>query len=553
MKSLKTALLVALVLSLLLWLALAIACGDDDDDDSDDEDANDDADDDVDDDANDDTFDYDDDADDDLWDDDVDDDADDDTTEPTTTTTTTLTTTTTTLPIEVTGVSPLTADLDALTTFTVTGSNMPDTLVAWIDHCAGLTFINREADQQQFQCTPDETGLWDGVVKDQPGGTELHIFQVNVIDDDDDCEGCLIEASCYADGEANPDNPCQICQVASDTGGWTDNDGASCDDGLDCTQNICHESLCLTTPLFDCSWPAESSMAATNLTGIEGPLINDFHRDLSGAVWNPLEQTLWVCRNNGPSKIWAVVKDGSGGFEIDYQGADRGEWTDFGDLEGLTLADLSEPKTLYLIVEGQEHIKEYDLSTYGAATLVNDWNTSAHLPVNGGSGAEGITFVPDSFLAQQGFTDPNGDPYLSTQGMGGLMFVAHQNGGNIYVFDLNRSDGSFVFVGEYKSDRNESAGLEFDRSTGLMYIWHGASHNVLEVAGISSTDAGGMRKLDTIKVITGPAPVLFGSSNYEGIALTSNDDCAGGHRGFFLTIDGGGFHSLLLFDDFPCE
>ena len=76
------------------------------------------------------------------------------------------------------------------------------------------------------------------------------------------------------------------------------------------------------------SWPAEPLGSATDLTDIEGPGVNDFHYDLSGAVWNPVTRTLWVCRN-GPggsnSKLWAVVEDGGGGFEIDYRGGDRGE------------------------------------------------------------------------------------------------------------------------------------------------------------------------------------------------------------------------------------
>jgi len=296
-------------------------------------------------------------------------------------------------------------------------------------------------------------------------------------------------------------------------------------------------------------WPAEPAAQAVNLTGIEGPGQNDFYSDMSGAAWNPLTRRLWVCRN-GPggdaSKFWAIRENGSGGYEIDYRNGNRGEWTGFGDLEGITVAHYDED-SVYVIIEGEERIKEYDVSVYGTATLRNNWNTSPYLPLNGGSGAEGIAFVPDEFLAAEGFVDQNGNPYTSQNGMGGLMFVAHQNGGRLYAFDLNRTNGTFTFVGAYQTGYSESADLAFDRSEGLLYIFHGADYNRTEVVTLGSTLVGGERRLNQV--------VMYGSpmgGNLEGIAVVPNDDCVGGQRAFFLVIDGGGATSLLLFNQFPC-
>ena len=56
-----------------------------------------------------------------------------------------------------------------------------------------------------------------------------------------------------------------------------------------------------------------------------------------------------------------------------------------------------------------------------------------------------------------------------------------------------------------------------------------------------------------MKVHDGPGKILFGSDNHEGIALTSNDECANGTRSFFLTTDGGKLWSLMWFKQFPCE
>jgi hypothetical protein len=298
-----------------------------------------------------------------------------------------------------------------------------------------------------------------------------------------------------------------------------------------------------------CPWPAEQTPQADNLTGIVGI---DSHTDLSGAAWNPLTETLWVCRNRGPSKIWALRRNSDGTFNIDTKNGDRGEWADFGDLEGLTLADFSEPETLYLIVEELEHIQEVDLSSYGTSVVVNDWDTRSHLPLAGTLGAEGITFVPDEFLQAQGFVDQNGSPYTSTQGMGGIMLVAHQADGRLYAFDLNRGDGSFVYVGSYLTEKIESCGLEFDRSTGRLYIWHG-DFNLLEVARLSSQPTGEGRKLDSQWIYQGPDDVVGFLNNYEGIAVVDKTDCSAGGRSFFLTNDGGNENALVRYAQFPCE
>lgn len=154
-------------------------------------------------------------------------------------------------------------------------------------------------------------------------------------------------------------------------------------------------------------WPAEPWASAQNLTAVEGAGTNDFYEDLSGASWNPLTRRLWLCRN-GPSdstsKLWVLREDGAGSFVVDVRAGQRGEWTGFGDFESVTQADYLED-TIYALVEGVEQIREYDVSTYGTAILRRTWNTDPFLPQSGGFGAESLTFVPDPFLAAQGFVD----------------------------------------------------------------------------------------------------------------------------------------------------
>ena len=59
------------------------------------------------------------------------------------------------------------------------------------------------------------------------------------------CTGCIIDGSCYSDGQTNPANVCQICLKARSAALWSENDGAHCEDGLWCTVNdTCSGAVC---------------------------------------------------------------------------------------------------------------------------------------------------------------------------------------------------------------------------------------------------------------------------------------------------------------------
>ncbi len=85
---------------------------------------------------------------------------------------------------QVNSVSPVTAMLNELTTFTVNGSNLTSGMGFWIHDCAGIESVaGGTSTQQQFRCTPSYTvGEKAGVIKDQPGGTLLYPFSINVPD-----------------------------------------------------------------------------------------------------------------------------------------------------------------------------------------------------------------------------------------------------------------------------------------------------------------------------------------------------------------------------------
>ena len=77
-------------------------------------------------------------------------------------------------------VTPKTVQLNQVTDFMIKGSSLPKTTVVWIDGCDGLVMFEGDANDLGFQCTPTVAGTMTAVVKDQPGGTELYNFTVNV-------------------------------------------------------------------------------------------------------------------------------------------------------------------------------------------------------------------------------------------------------------------------------------------------------------------------------------------------------------------------------------
>lgn len=56
---------------------------------------------------------------------------------------------------------------------------------------------------------------------------------------------CSIDGESYADGATHPENVCLICRPAENSGGWSMNDGATCDDGQFCNgADTCATGAC---------------------------------------------------------------------------------------------------------------------------------------------------------------------------------------------------------------------------------------------------------------------------------------------------------------------
>ncbi len=81
---------------------------------------------------------------------------------------------------------------------------------------------------------------------------------------------CRIADVCYQEGEANPDNPCQVCDPATSTTAWSDQaDGLACDaDGDGCTEgDSCMAGACTAGPAASCDDGLSCTVDSCSSTG----------------------------------------------------------------------------------------------------------------------------------------------------------------------------------------------------------------------------------------------------------------------------------------------
>ncbi len=259
-------------------------------------------------------------------------------------------------------------------------------------------------------------------------------------------------------------------------------------------------------------WPATTWNNAVNISSA----LPTSAQELSGLYWNDQLACLYAVGDGGSVYLLELNKT-TNSFTL------IGSAAGIGGPEGITQVG-NEKNEFYTIDENSYEIRKYNFKTnYNGVTQQKSWNLlqlPSPMKDTGNSGPEGIAFVPDSYLQKIGFVSSStGSAYSSTKGMGGLMFVAHQDGGYIWVFDVNPNvNNDFAFVGKYKTNRTESCDLSFDYSTGMLYVLHNLDDNYLEVNNLATTKVSTEYKLNTVAEY--PIPNPSGSINIEGIAVS---------------------------------
>jgi hypothetical protein len=260
------------------------------------------------------------------------------------------------------------------------------------------------------------------------------------------------------------------------------------------------------------TFPATGWNTATNLSH----LLPSSAEELSGLYWNQLMKRLYVVSDQG---VLYVLQMGAVNGEFSLLATT----SKVKSTEAITQVN-NQASEFYIIDEAAYQIQRFTHNyNFSSVTKANTWNLllpQSTMTDTGNEGPEGLAFVPDSYLARIGFVSAvTHQPYTSVKGMNGLMFVAHQDKGYVWVFDVNPvlSD-DYIFVGKYRTNRSESCELAFDPSTGLMYILHNVGDNYLEVTDLTTVFTSGEYRFKMLKEFNIPNP-SSGSTNVEGFTL----------------------------------
>ena len=260
------------------------------------------------------------------------------------------------------------------------------------------------------------------------------------------------------------------------------------------------------------AWPGVQWASAVNLSAA-------YPSDaigLSGMYWNSYTNRLYTIGDKGYFYALQYNKTTNAYTLIGTNSSMNGP-------EAVTMVNDS-LNEFYTIDENSYQIRKYThAANFSTITMSKYWyllQSPSPMTDTGNTGPEGICFVPDKYLKRIGFiSSKTGTTYTSTKGMGGLIFIAHQDGGYVWVFDVNPAvTNDFAYVGKYKTNETESCDAAFDRSTGLLYILHNTGDNYLEITDMTTTLVSGEYKFATKKEFYIPNP--SGSINVEGFALS---------------------------------
>jgi hypothetical protein len=272
-------------------------------------------------------------------------------------------------------------------------------------------------------------------------------------------------------------------------------------------------TICYSIAYGQSTWPSLSWANSVNLSAIMP--VNA--TELSGLYWNNALNRLYIVGDAGSVTVLQLNKSS-------HQFSLMGFAENIGGPEGITQTN-NLAEEFYTIDENSYEIRKYMFnSNFNAATKLKSWNllqSPSPMTNTDNTGPEGIAFVPDWYLQKSGFKSTvSGQIYVSKKGMGGLMFIAHQDEGYVWVFDVNPTvNNDFAYVGKYKTNRSESCDLSFENSTGLLYILHNVSDNYLEVTDLHTSISNSEYKFNIIKEYFIPNPAS-GSNNIEGFAIS---------------------------------
>jgi hypothetical protein len=317
-------------------------------------------------------------------------------------------------------------------------------------------------------------------------------------------------------------------------------------------------------------WPGGSSVSVVDqacawktTTGPEG-------RDVSGLVFDPtnadvlyaVKNKSWIFRLVRQGDLWVAdtANGWGGGKQIFFPGS-----VGQPDSEGLTIgAD----GALYVTTERDNannsvalnSVLRFDPTAVGTTlTATQQWDLTPdfpelNVPGKANLGFEGVAFVPDTYLVQNGFVDQStGAAYVPSDDPGhgaGLFFAALENDGKLYAYALN-ADGTDHRVAVVDTAMGHVMDVQFDAD--LQRIWTLCDNTCSVSSTLLKVDATGTIVPDVVFA----RPPGLPNVNIEGFAIAPDSTCVDGVKQAIWSDDGiaaAGHEGHALYGGtFPCD
>lgn len=243
-----------------------------------------------------------------------------------------------------------------------------------------------------------------------------------------------------------------------------------------------------------------------------------FSGDLSGLDYEPSATsspgTVWAVEN-GNGLLYKIVSTGDGGWA---PATDDGwaagktlrypDGTGAVDAEGVSVAGgPSAEGGVYVASErnndddsvSRPSLLRYEVTGTDTELVATDeWALAADFPGLGANlGLEGVTWVPDTFLVENGFVDETTgaayDPAAYTGHGDGLFFVGVEGTASVYAYAL-LDDGGFQRIATIATDFELVADVQFDADRGALWVVCdeacGGRTALYSIAGAEAAPAG---------------------------------------------------------------